>query len=130
MVLVTCRGRQSKDEAADLHAARTRWRAVDGWLYSFDLARKAIALLGKLHGRQGRVSDVSKVLAKLSVSDSACNQAHHLVAVVVHARNMALEARQWWPVVAQRHERSVERLSWQLTVFFFYGKQERGGEKG
>lgn len=130
-MLVTCRGRQSKEEAADLHAARTRWRAVDGWLYSFDLARKAIALLGKLHGRQGRVSDVSKVLAKLSVSESACNQAHHLVAVVVHARNMALEARQWWPVVAQRHEReSVERLSWQLTVFFFYGKQERGGEKG
>ena len=111
MVLVTCRGRQSKDEAADLHAARTRWRAVDGWLYSFDLARKAIALLGKLHGRQGRVSDVSKVLAKLSVSDSACNQAHHLVTVVVHARNMALEARQWWPVVAQRHERRGVRES-------------------
>ena len=107
VVLVTCRERQSKEEAADLHATRTRWRAVDGWLYSFDLARKAIALLGKLHGRQGRVSDVSKVLAKLSVSESACNQAHHLVAVVVHARNMALEARQWWPVVAQRHERRV-----------------------
>ena len=125
--------KKQQKKAADLHAARTRRRAIDGWLYRFDLARKAIALLCKLHGRQGHVSDVSKELAKSSVSESVCNQAHHLVAVVVHARNMALEARQWWPVVAQRHQSWREGSDFSgsyYTILFCFLREAKRGEGG